>query len=127
MPEQLALDDNCVRMDLERFLQTLGISERRKDMFLIYHYENPDVWTQFERFALEVANAGRTKCATTLVRERIRWERTIVHKDEFKFNNNYTPIYGRWFEYVHEMPDFFEKRTLKRDTKTMDDYPGATP
>jgi hypothetical protein len=73
--------------------------------YLAWDAENPDFYSLFERFALELARAGKTALGARLVGERIRWETTLqTAGDEFKINDHFHPIYARRF--MDDYPEF---------------------
>jgi hypothetical protein len=80
-----------------------------------FHRLHPEVWTLFERFALEAASTGRRRFGVAAVWERLRWE-TAVNPDyashgEWKLNNNYRAFYARRFMRAHpEHAGFFATR-----------------
>lgn len=86
--------------------------------FLDFHTKNPQVYLLFEKFALQLLNAGNEKLGAKMIMERIRWEiSTGGAKDEhgFKINNNYTAYYSR--EFIKRNPkhkDCFEFRTIRK-------------
>lgn len=80
-----------------------------------YHYENPIIYEQFKKFALQVKESGKQRYGAKAVFERIRWFFDIETKgDTFKINNNYVSRYVR--KLIKEMPefnDFFATRELR--------------
>lgn len=86
--------------------------------FLDFHTKNPQVYLLFERFALQLINAGKDKLGSKMIMERIRWEITTggaKDKDGFKINNNYTAYYSREFIKKHpQYRDYFEFRTIRK-------------
>lgn len=78
---------------------------------LAYHAEHPEVFELFERFALQIAAAGRRHYGAKSVFERIRWHAAISGGEDFKLNNNFTALYARWFHEQHpELAGFFRTR-----------------
>ncbi len=101
------------------YLKSLGISEKRIADFVAYHQANPEIWKYFQEFSLEAAKIGKSIGANA-IRERIRWEVEIELRQDFKFNNNYTPLYARMFVKKYpQFADFFEFRDLKEDVKEL--------
>jgi hypothetical protein len=83
-----------------------------KAAFLAYHKSNPEVWREFERFALEAANKRKHYGAKSIM-ERVRWESEIAYGKDFKANNNFTAYYSRIFAAKYPLFDLFEFRKLK--------------
>lgn len=82
------------------------------DKAVLYDTENPEVWKQFVKFAMQLINAGYKRIGSKMIFERIRWETAVSGNDGFKINNNYTPYYSRKFE--KEFPQYegmFAKRS----------------
>lgn len=85
--------------------------------FLHFHVKYPQVFLLFEKFALQLIQAGHVKLGAKMIMERIRWEIQTGSKDAdgFKINNNYTAYYSRLFIKNHpEYKDFFEFRIIRR-------------
>lgn len=94
--------------------------ERESPIFAAYKEwdaANPHFYPLFERFSLQLAQRGHRTISSKLIFERIRWEsliRTIPTGDDYKLNNNYTPIYARRFMRDHpEYEGFFRTRELR--------------
>lgn len=84
--------------------------------FLHFNTKYPQVYLLFEKFAMQLIHAGKTKLGSKMIIERIRWEIETGSKDEegFKINNNYTAYYSRWFIRNHpEYSDYFDFRVIK--------------
>ncbi len=59
---------------------------------------NPNAYTLFDKFALQMVNSGQ-KFGAKLVAERIRWECRLRKIGQWKWNNNYTKYVAlRWAE-----------------------------
>lgn len=88
--------------------------------FLKYHRENPQIYTMFERFALQVIQAGRKNFGVGAIAERLRWYSAMeTIGDSYKINNNYRAFYARLFEAQHpEYAGFFRKRKSIADFTT---------
>ena len=72
------------------------VSEERVRDFWAFHLLNPNLFSEFRHFSLQLKQAGRSKCSARFIFERIRWERAITTKgSDFKINNNFVPLYGR--------------------------------
>ncbi|HEX7050099.1 MAG TPA: hypothetical protein VF188_07870, partial [Longimicrobiales bacterium] len=73
--------------------------ERR---FAEFHRNNPHVYREFERRAMELYRAGATKIGVKAIAERIRWDvRIRTLGDEFKINNTYVSLYSRLLLHRH--------------------------
>ena len=84
--------------------------------FWEHHREHPEVWTVFERFTLEVVEAGATRIGARLIWERMRWHVRfeIKSKEPWSLNDHLVPYYARHFIEVHpEHAGLFEFRPLK--------------
>lgn len=81
--------------------------------FWKFHRENPHVYTLFDRFTRRAIAAGRTRLASKLICERIRWETAVETRgEEFKINNNHMPYYARlWMRNNPRYAGFFGTRT----------------
>lgn len=86
--------------------------------FLDFHTKNPQVFLLFEKFAMQLIQAGHDKLGAKMIMERIRWEISTggaKDKDGFKINNNYTAYYSREFIKKHpQYRDCFEFRTIRK-------------
>ena len=71
-----------------------------------------DVIRLFEKFALDLVNAGVKKYSARAIIHRIRWHYAIERGDpDFKCNNNWTPKMAR--DFIKKYPaytGFFETR-----------------
>lgn len=100
------------RVDINATLNTLNPATRAG--FLSFHRENPGVWREFERFALDAARAGRQHYGAKSIMERVRWECEIAHGSDFKCNNNWTAYYARIFAAKYpEYSGIFEFREAR--------------
>lgn len=85
--------------------------------FLKFHTAYPQVYLLFEKFALQLIQAGKVKLGSKMIMERIRWEISTSAKDDegFKINNNYTAYYSREFVKKHpQYRDYFEFREIRK-------------
>ena len=99
--------------DVKHQLWLSGVPKETVDSFVAAFQACPDVWRQFERFALEVCNKGRRIGAKAII-ERVRWEAEVEKNEEWKVNNNWAPYYARVFEIKHpRFSGFFAKREIK--------------
>jgi hypothetical protein len=85
--------------------------------FMDYHRENPQIYAEFERVAMNYIGMGLKRYSAKGIFEALRFESSIRAKDGvFKINNNFTPLYARLFEQKHpEIKNFFRKRESKFD------------
>ena len=61
-----------------------------------FHAENPDVYRELRRLALDLYGMGRIRYGMKGLFEVVRWHRAMATTDEdFKLNNNYTAFYAR--------------------------------
>jgi len=88
---------------------------KQKTDFEIFDEENPHVWKQFERMALDLINAGVKHFGAKAIWENLRFHFITTTSDpEYKLNNNYTADYARKFIKKHpEHKNFFETRIRK--------------
>lgn len=93
----------------------LNIDSETIAKFINYLEEHPQIWQQFEKFALKILASGQTKSSAKLIMERIRWEEEIENKNaEFKISNNFTAYFARCFILKYpEHKGFFEFRELQ--------------
>lgn len=72
---------------------------RLEKKFIKYHQKNPEVWSEFKRYAFEAIEAGRTQYSAKLIIEKIRWDSKLeVQKvSAFKIPNEITAYYARLF------------------------------
>lgn len=93
----------------------LNIDSDTLTKFINYLEEHPQIWQQFEKFALKIIASGQTKSSAKLIMERIRWEEEIENKNaEFKISNNFTAYFARCFILKYpENKGFFEFRELQ--------------
>jgi len=77
--------------------------------------ENPDFCKEFENYALTLLRTGRKKISSSLICERIRWDRQMETTDQdFKVNNSFFAYLGRWFMNKHpEFEGCFRTRKLR--------------
>ena len=83
-----------------------------------YDKEHPDIWTEFERIALNLIDRSIKHYGAKAVFEIIRYWRTInkIEGEEFKCNNNYTAYYARKFAQKYpEYAGFFEIRNGSKE------------
>ena len=71
--------------------------------------DNPEVWYEFERLALDLMERTNHYGAKAIF-EVMRFHRALETDDtQFKLNNNYTSYYARKFNLKYNT-DFFETR-----------------
>lgn len=84
-------------MTLEEAHQALReLPRETREMFMEYHKQNPRIWKEFQKYALQVAQSKKSFGAKAVM-ERIRWDAEIERKGEFKVSNNFTAYYARLF------------------------------
>lgn len=84
--------------------------------FKAYHSDNPQVYSAFCEFAMQLIRAGRKHIGSKMIMERIRFESAVRANDKFKCNNTFTPHYARLFEKEHpNYAGIFETRKSKAD------------
>jgi hypothetical protein len=72
--------------------------------FCEFHAANPQIWTLFERFALQITSSARPRYSGRLIFERIRWHVNVeTAGDEVKINNDFAPYYTRMFIAKHPL------------------------
>lgn len=86
--------------------------------YLAWDADNPHFYPLFVRFAKQLADRGHRNLSSKLLFERIRWESLVRFKagegEDWKLNNNYTPIYARRFMAEHpRYGDLFRLRELR--------------
>lgn len=87
---------------------TEDIGERERE-FWKFHGDNPKVWEQFERFCLEMIEAGQIGFGAPFIWERVRWEGRVRTRaeDPYRLPNIHRPFYARLFQARH--PDLADK------------------
>jgi hypothetical protein len=85
-----------------------------KTSFKKYHEENPQVYKEFERIALQLIKRGYIRIGAKQIVEVIRYHTMIEGNDGYKVNNNFTSDYARLFENDHPIyAGYFLKRLCK--------------
>jgi hypothetical protein len=91
--------------DARGHLLAQGVPAETVDAFIENFLQNPLVWRQFERFALDAIQA---------VMERVRWETEIERAEDFKVSNNWTAYYARIFALKHPAyRNYFDFKTVR--------------
>lgn len=108
------------RHEREKLVQAAGEPERGSYEAMLeavraFHKAHPEVWTLFERFALDRAARGFAHYSADAVMHRVRWETSGGDKtrgeDGFKINDHHVAFYARRFMRLHpELPGFFRTR-----------------
>ena len=90
------------------------MSDKIKQDWWEYHRSNTHVYDMFEKFTLDVINAGHANFSAKAIFERMRWETAIETNDpDFKLQNNFTAYYSRYFMNQHpEFDGFFRTRNI---------------
>ena len=88
------------------------------EQFKAFHDEHPEVWVLFKRFAFQMIGKGFKNYSAQAIICRIRWEADAGGDgtSQFKINNNFYPLYARWFMINHPEHDGFF-RTRKQKSK----------
>ena len=89
-----------------------------KRNFLIFHYQNPELWHWIDHFALEVARSGRQHFSIANIIERARLETIIKTKGDhlFKISNSHRAYYARLWMLIHpEYNGFFKTKYITDD------------
>jgi len=91
--------------------------------FKQYDQENPGIYLEFKKIALNLIAKGRTHYGAKGIVEVIRYNRITAsqgydqdpeNSTDFKINNNYAPDYARKFmAEFPQYPEFFKTRVLK--------------
>lgn len=69
---------------------------RIERQFVEFHRENPQVYDEVKRRALELYRAGARRVGVALIFEAMRYDHLIRTRGEkFKMNNNYRALYAR--------------------------------
>ena len=100
---------------LNLFTASASRADQMFDKFEEYFSDNPQIWELFVRFALVVAESGRTHYSARAIFHRIRWHVEIETKadDNFKIGNNHSPYYARLFHLAcPEYDGLFRNREL---------------
>jgi hypothetical protein len=105
---QLGLFDEATRLDESR----MGKAFRK------FHGENPGVYYELRKLAIDLHGRGRERYGIAGLFEVLRWQRamTIVGDEAFKLNNNYRAFYARML--MHNDPalaGFFATRESEAD------------
>ena len=96
-------------------LFTASRADQMFEKFEEYFLDNPQIWELFVRFALVVAESGRTHYSARAIFHRIRWHVEIETQaeDNFKIGNNHSPYYSRLFHLAYpEYDGLFRNREL---------------
>lgn len=82
------------------------------ERFKKFHAANPQIWTSFEKFTLQLISAGREHYGADAICQRIRWHLdTETRGEPLKLNDHYSAYYARMFEAKHpNWAGFFRSR-----------------
>lgn len=81
--------------------------------FSNYHKANPQVFSEFVKFAFEAKRKGYKKYSAKGIFELIRWHTKVSGHDGYKLNNNYHADYARLtMQRFPELNGFFITRRL---------------
>lgn len=91
--------------------------------FSEYHRQNPNVYEEFVRRAMDMRNAGRRKYSQWTIIQAIRWDHDLrTRGDVFKINNDFIALYARLMIHDHpEFANFFELRAMKPNGRRTSD------
>lgn len=92
-----------------------NIDKKLMEKFKKYHKENPHIYREFKRYALEMKKV-RNKSSAWLIVNRIRWDFDIKsNSDEvWKISNDYIAVYARMLIYNNpEFEGFFTLKAMK--------------
>ena len=89
--------------------------DEKKKRWWAWHKKNIRVWNQFQRFAMEAVDNGRTKISHHIVIDRIRWETAIVSTGEdVKISHDYAAFYARLWKVTYpQYADLFRTKRMK--------------
>lgn len=94
-----------------------GIQTPEATRFEQYHKDNPEIYENFKKYALQAIRKGHKRLSAEFIFNVIRWETRVSAQDgDFKINNDMKPWYSRLFQ--KEFPEhrgFFETRRSKAD------------
>lgn len=81
--------------------------------FLTFHSKNPQVYSEFKRYAFDLINAGVKHASVALIIERMRWDSALrTEGDKFKISNDYRADFARLFAYdFPAYADFFKTKS----------------
>ena len=86
--------------------------------FLEYHKQNPHVYREYRRFAMQLHAAGVSRKSISMITERIRWNTTTRGQGDFKINNTLRAGYSRlliWNNPEFQYPGCFTLKSSKID------------
>lgn len=93
-----------------------GLERSAEERFMRFHVDNPHVFEQLKKMALEWRRRGHQHGGIKMFWEALRYQRgleTADAADGFKLNNNYPARYARLLmQQVPELRGFFETREL---------------
>lgn len=106
----------CDHNDEGRDAETTAELSRGRARFETFHRANPEVWKLFERFCLEMIEAGKSDFGAPVVWERIRWEVSLETRgnEPYRLPNIHRPLYARLFQERHpELAHHIATRPLR--------------
>jgi hypothetical protein len=96
--------------------EQLHLFEQGSSDFLKFHQAKPEIFRAFEKLTLETIGRGFQHYSAKGILELVRWHTGVRDSEEFKVNNNYTPLYARAFAKKHpNHRTFFRTRESKFD------------
>ena len=81
------------------------------DLFIAYHRERPKIWEEFAAAALALCEDGERRISAKHICEKIRYERQMEKRGEFKISNSMVSLYARVF--VLKYPEYADRIVLK--------------
>ncbi len=93
-----------------------------------FHAKHPEVWKQFEKFALDRIERGYRRYSAKAIMERVRWESDAgAASPQLKVNDHYTAFYARRFAAHYPQHEaFFETRKQKSAARRATGRPEPT-
>ena len=84
--------------------------------FLAFHMDNPHVYEEVKKIALDLKRSGRDFYGIGAIFEIIRYHRAMTTNDpKFKMNHNYKALYSRLLmKQEPELEGFFKTRWRQR-------------
>ena len=83
--------------------------------FKAYHLSNPDVYSEFRKYAHRMKSTGRPRYSAWCIFNVIRWHTDLKTSGvEFKISNDYIALYPRLLIYNEpEFEGFFSIKAMK--------------
>lgn len=86
-----------------------------EERFMAFHVENPHVYDELRRLALDLKRKGVTRYGIAGLFEVLRYDSALATGgDAFKLNNSFRSFYARLLmDNEPRLRDFFELRTMR--------------